>query len=142
MKKTNGYKIDFSNNTITINYTFAAAASQFGTDEYETLKKIRDDFPQMAIITKSGRKKSPKRKSNKGLTYKHMETYIRTRKPEKLKHFEKVKAMSATAKSPYKYVCDWFKGEFPNYANAPKAKKEKATEKSIHTVERELNDAA
>ena len=33
--------------------------------------------------------------------------------------FETVKALSQAAASPYKYVCDWFKLQFPNYKKAP-----------------------
>ena len=37
-KKITGYKIDFTTNTITMNYTFAAAAEQYGTPEYSGTK--------------------------------------------------------------------------------------------------------
>ena len=116
MKKTNGYKIDFANNTFTMNYTFAAAASQFGTEEFKIVMAIKTDFPQMTISEKSGRiQKSPK--PNKGLTYKHMESHINgyDNADELMEMYRIVRKRSASAKSPYKYVCDWFKAQFPNY---------------------------
>ncbi len=35
-----GYKINFANNTITVNYTFKKASEEYGTAEYEILKNI------------------------------------------------------------------------------------------------------
>lgn len=52
-----GYKINFTNNTITVNYTFKKASEEYGTAEYELLKNILADFPTMTIIVKSGREK-------------------------------------------------------------------------------------
>lgn len=40
-----GYKINFANNTITVNYTFKKASEEYGTAEYELLKNILADFP-------------------------------------------------------------------------------------------------
>ena len=53
-----GYKINFANNTITVNYTFKKASEEYGTAEYELLKNILADFPTMTIIVKSGREKN------------------------------------------------------------------------------------
>lgn len=46
-----GYKINFANNTITVNYTFKKASEEYGTAEYELLKNILADFPTMTIRT-------------------------------------------------------------------------------------------
>lgn len=120
-EKIKGYKINFADNTFTMNYKFAAAATtQIGSAEYNILKAVKEDFPQMTIITKSGREKKSAR-PNKRLTYKNMETYIRAYtndSEEALVMFEKVKNESKSAKSPYKYVSDWFKAQFPNYKKA------------------------
>lgn len=120
MKKNNGYKIDFANNTFTMNYTFAAAASQFGTKEFNIVSAIKRDFPQMTIIEKSGRTQKSSR-PNKGLTYDHMKSHIKAydNAEELLEMFDKVVEMSKSSKSPYKYVCDWFKAQFPKYAEIP-----------------------
>lgn len=32
-----GYKINFTNNTITVNYTFKKASEEYGTPEYNSL---------------------------------------------------------------------------------------------------------
>ena len=70
-----GYKINFTNNTITVNYTFKKASEEYGTPEYKLLKDILADFPAMTIIIKSGRKKKAPSKF-KNLTYKKMREYI------------------------------------------------------------------
>ena len=38
---------------------------------------------------------------------------------ELLEVFKSVKALSKATASPYKYVCDWFKMQFPDYKKAP-----------------------
>ena len=56
-------------------------------------------------------------KTNHRLTYDNMKKYIEVQEnAETLKEvIESVKALSKTAPSPYKYVSDWFKEQFPNY---------------------------
>jgi len=111
-----GYKIDFATQTLTMNYKFAAASKQFDTDEYKIIKDIKADFPNLKIVTKAGRKVTTPRKT-KRLTYINMEKYIRTfeNSEELLEMFNLARDRSATAKSPYKFVCDWFLMQFPNY---------------------------
>ena len=112
----NGYKILFATNTVIMNYKFAAAAAEYGTTEYNILKNIRADFPGMAEVVMSGREqKSPR--PNTRLTYENMEKFIEVQEDSKalLDVFETVKAASKASKSPYKYVSDWFKAQFPDY---------------------------
>lgn len=114
-----GYKLDFVNNVLVMNYTFTTEAQKFGTPEYKLLKAIQEDFPHLKPVTVSGRKqKTPKQ--NKRLTYANMEKYLSVfdNSKELLAQFVKVKAASAASKSPYKYVCDWFKDQCPNYDTA------------------------
>ena len=112
----NGYKILFATNTVIMNYKFAAAAAEYGTPEYNILKGIRADFPGMAEVVMSGREqKSPR--PNPRLTYENMEKFIEVQEDSEalLEVFETVKAASKASKSPYKYVSDWFKAQFPDY---------------------------
>ena len=62
-----------------------------------------------------------KAKPNLRLTFKNMETYIGVYEnaQELLEVFKRVKAMSKAAASPYKYVSDWFKMQFPDYKAVP-----------------------
>jgi len=113
---SNGYKIDFTTNTLIMNYKFAAAAKKFSSAEYNTIKDIQADFPNINIITKAGRKITTPR-PNKRLTYANMESYIKAHEnaDELLMMFNKTKQLSKILKSPYKYVCDWFVAQFPDY---------------------------
>ena len=116
-----GYKIDFVKNTLTLNYKFADAAfNDYGSPEYRRMKDILADFPQLKVIVEAGRKITTTRKT-KRLTYDNMKTYIEQfDNAEELKAmFEKVQLMSKPLASPYKYVQDWFKAQFPNYKECP-----------------------
>ena len=119
MKNTStvkGYKIDFTTNTMIVNYTFHAASKEYGSAEYELLKNVLSDFPNLKISVKSGREKKTPNK-NKRLTYENMVKYISVYEnaEELLNVFESVKARSQAEASPYKYVCDWFAEQFPEY---------------------------
>ena len=116
----NGYKIIFNTNTVVMNYKFAAAAAEYGTPEYNIMKGIRADFPGMAEVVVSGRdKKTPP--PNTRLTYENMEIHINAYENanDLLEVFETVKALSKVCASPYKYVCDWFEAQFPDYKSVP-----------------------
>lgn len=111
-----GYKILFDTNTVIMNHKFAAAAAKYGTKENKLMKDIRTDFPGMAEVVVSGRVQTTA-KANHRLTYENMEKYIKVYEnaDELLDVFETVKAASVALASPYKYVCDWFKAQFPDY---------------------------
>ena len=111
-----GYKIMFAENTVIMNKKFAAAAAKYGTIENITLYHIRNDFPGMKEVIVTGRE-CDKVKPNHRLTYENMEKHIMVYEnaEELLNVFDTVKAASAAVASPYKYVCDWFKAQFPNY---------------------------
>jgi len=115
-----GYKILFNENTVIMNYKFAAAAAKYGTPENKLMKDIRNDFPGMAEVVISGREQTSAKKNTR-LTYENMETHIKVYEnaDEMMEVFESVKALSQTCASPYKYVRDWFEAQFPNYKKAP-----------------------
>lgn len=111
-----GYKILFAENTVIMNKKFAAAAAEYGTIENITLYHIRNDFPGMKEVVVSGRE-CDKAKPNQRLTYDNMKKHIAVYEnaDELMDVFETVQAASLAMPSPYKYVCDWFKAQFPNY---------------------------
>ena len=114
-----GYKINFVNSTITMNYTFAKASAVVGTPEYNIMKEIKADFPELTKIVKTGRE-IKKARPTANLTYENMEKYISVQEnaDELLAIFQKVKTESKTAKSRYKFVRDWFETQFPNFRTA------------------------
>lgn len=115
-----GYKLDFATNTLTINYKFSKALSDYGSPEYVRYKAILADFPGLKVICKAGRTVTTTSPS-KRLTYNNMEKHIKSysNADDLMKAFETVKAASAALASPYKYVSDWFKVQFPDYKTAP-----------------------
>ena len=115
-----GYKILFNENTVIMNYKFAAAAAKYGTPENKLMKNIRNDFPGMTEVVVSGREQTSAKKNTR-LTYENMETHIKVYEnaDELMEVFESVKALSQTCASPYRYVRDWFEAQFPNYKKAP-----------------------
>ena len=123
---TNGCKIDFTNNTLVMNYKFHSASQEYGTPENNLVKEILKDFPSLTVVVKAGRDVKTTNK-NKRLTYENMEKHISAyeNSAELLDVFETVKALSKTAASPYKYVTDWFVVQFPDYKKAPVFKEEK-----------------
>lgn len=118
--KVKGYKIDFETNTLIINYKFAEAAEEYNSSEYKIIKAIKKDIPNITVSVQSGREQKTAR-YNKRLTYANMENYIKCFDNSEvlLERFETVKKMSATLKSPYKFVCDWFIAQFPEYEKIP-----------------------
>ena len=69
-------KIIFSAKTIEVTKTFANKASNFGSEEYYTLRTAMSDLPDFTVAIKMTRK--PRRTYMKGLTYETMEAYITT----------------------------------------------------------------
>ena len=118
-----GYKILFNENTVIMNHKFAAAAAKYGTKENKLMKSIRKDFPGMAEVIVSGREQTTA-KANSRLTYDNMKKHIRAydNADELLDVFDTVRMLSAPLASPYKYVCDWFHDQFPNYKDVPEFK--------------------
>ena len=123
-----GYKILFNENTVIMNYKFAAAAAKYGTKENKLMKSIRKDFPGMAEVMVSGREQTTGHKNTR-LTYKNMRRHIAVydNAGELLEVFESVVGLSKTLASPYKYVLDWFHQQFPDYDKTPVFKDNKLT---------------
>ena len=115
-----GYKILFGENTVIMNHKFAAAAAKYGTKQNRIVRNIRHDFPGMTEIIVSGRE-CESAKANTRLTYENMEKHIQAydNADELLEVFKTVQSLSQACASPYKYVSDWFKMQFPNYKQAP-----------------------
>lgn len=114
-----GYKLDFATNTLTVNYKFHRAMSDFGSPEYLRYKEILNDFPQLRVIVKAGRTITSTRPT-KRLTYENMDSYIGCyeNRDELRTALGIVRQKSKLLASPYKYVRDWFEAQFPDYRNA------------------------
>lgn len=117
-----GYTINYSTNTIIMNYKFAKSAQDYGSAEYQLLTKIKADFPTMKVSVIAGRKIDTTN-IKKRLTYKNIAECISAyaNADELLENFEQVKLLSKPLASPYKYVCDWFYSQFPEYQDSNKS---------------------
>lgn len=74
-KKISGYRIDFTTDTLIMNYKFYAASQQYGSPEYNLVKSITKDFPNLTVSVQAGREVTTANK-NKRMTYKNMKKHI------------------------------------------------------------------
>lgn len=114
--KIKGYEIDFTTNTLYMNFKFANAAKEYGTEEYKLLQNIRTDLPKIKIVTRAGRK-AKTCNASKHLTYANMESYIKIQDnaDELMAAYVIAREESKSQKSPYAFVRNWFVKQFPNY---------------------------
>ena len=103
-------KITKNNNGL-VTKVFAENAKIFGSSEFKAWREFLEVFPNAKMVVE---KKN--NNSNLNLTYKNMEIYIKDEKPELLKEFVKIKNISKIQRSPYNYVLNWFKKQFPEFA--------------------------
>lgn len=95
---------------------FAKKACIYGTEEYEKWEEILSKNPGIAMEAKTI-KKNPDKKTNKNMTYKNMELYIREQENSDtlLKEFERQKRISKIQTNPYKSVLAWFCKKFEGF---------------------------
>ena len=124
--KIKGYEIDFTTNTLYMNYKFANAAKDVFSKEYEIYQKICNDFQNIKVIVRAGRK-TKTCNANKRLTYANMESYIKVQDnaDELMAAFVIAKEESKNKPSPYAFVRDWFVKQFPNYKECKILKEDK-----------------
>ena len=124
--KIKGYEIDFTTNTLYMNYKFAEASGEYGTPEYKLLQKIRKDLPDIKMVKRAGRN-AKTCNANKRLTYQNMQDYIMAQDNHEplLASFMLARIESKCAKSPYAFVRDWFIKQFPDYQECKVFKREK-----------------
>lgn len=111
----NGYNFDAFTNTLTVSASFAKKASRVGSLEYNTILKLRRDFPDLTI------RQEEKKEGKKGISFAQMEGFIGMHRnaEERLKTFEQVKKLSRVQAMPYKYVKSWFEDNYPYFSDQP-----------------------
>ena len=111
-------RYDFLTKTLYVSKAYLDAAGVFGSPEYKEIKKYRDDNANMKIEVV---KRTASKSENRPVTVKYadMEYFIRQFPQERqdglMERYKKVKALSKTHRSPYKFVLDWFLDYFPLY---------------------------
>ena len=106
-----GYYYDHTTNTLTMTKAFERKSSQYGTKECKTLITLENMFAGMQTEVYQVKRK------NSAVTYEMMEMFltIMPNSEHNLKEYARVKKMSPSFKSAYKYVADWFYKTFPYY---------------------------
>ena len=120
MTKTSAIRYDFLTNTLYVTKSYLDKAGIFGSPEYKEIKKYRDDNANMKIeVVKRAAAKSDNRPVT--VKYADMEHFIilfpKEQRESLMERYNKVKALSKTHRSPYKFVLDWFLDYFPLYNN-------------------------
>ncbi len=115
-------RIDFINHAIIITRDFQKLASDVRSEEYATLQRVRQDYPEFSVGTRCIRK-NPNKKTYKNLTYEYMETYIRThgtleQSTDNLTKFGELYIISKCHNSGIGYatIKNWFLQEYPEVA--------------------------
>jgi len=116
--------INYKNKTIEMSKSFAKAASEYGSVEYNELVSARNDFPTYRLVTKIERKKSAN--PSKGITYEYMSKYIAAHDADG-KIMDEFRTLRAVDKSgnrikvvepaDYKDVLNWFFRTYPEIKN-------------------------
>ena len=109
MTKTNiCFNSDYT--VATVSKSFMKKAHIYGTKEFNELRKVLADFPEITIKEREI-KKNPDKDSYKNLTYANMETYIKVleNKDALMAEFNRQKKLAVIAKNPYRYVLNWFR---------------------------------
>ena len=110
MKKNANYEINFATNTITVTKRFLAAASELGSEAYQTMIELR--ALGMNICAKEVHR-GPCRETR--WSVKRMENFLKRVDDEK--HLADFRAVKES--SPYMTLWAWFKKNIPNYDKVP-----------------------
>ena len=128
----NTYKVDFTNNTITITAAFAKAMNNPASEEYKIVAQILKDFPNMEIThrthktptTYTSKSTGKKTRCNqlKNLKYENMEGFIKGL-PNNEKYLTAYNFLKNCGSLPqtsrYTVVRKWFVAQFPEFRENP-----------------------
>lgn len=124
------FKVDFSKSVITVTAAFAKAMQNPTSEEYMTIRQIKNDFPGIEIVHRTHR--TPHKYCTKSgdtfycnqfkhLTYENMERFINCipNNEAYMREFEIIKKMAAPQTDGYKLVRSWFAMQFPLFRSDP-----------------------
>ena len=117
-----GYTISYGKESVAVTVTreFRRKAQSFGSEEYNLLRDLRRDYPQMRVEQRTAAP-TKKKESHSGLTYDKLRTYIRLICGESspwIAQFETIAELAKCQNGAYGYVKKWFLTNFPNYKEA------------------------
>ena len=110
----NGLRVDFVKQEIIMSRSFEKYASKVGTEEYQRLQMVRNDYPNFAVVRKHI-KKAPSKETYAGLTYSYMESYIADHDNEGSikKKYDELRLIGACHKASYPTIKKWFLDTYP-----------------------------
>ena len=125
------YTVDFASQTITITSAFAQEMTTPGSEAYETVRQLHQDFPELRIVKRTHR--TPNRYTSKqgdvsacnpykNLTYEKMEQFISAlpNSTEYRRQYDFLKTYaSGIQTNGYSIVRNWFVAQFPLYRKEP-----------------------
>lgn len=112
-----GYRHDHAEQAILLTKKFSKSSSIVGSKDYNTLCRLRKDYPDYKIIVREIAKKEGKRNPNLHLTYENMRDTIVSKhgnESNELAAFEIVIKESKIKTAPYMYVKAWFLAQYPD----------------------------
>lgn len=116
---TNYLKVDYENNSLVMDRTFAKSAQIVGSNEYKMLQEARISYPNYTVTVRHIKKNSSK-ECYKGLTYGYMEDYIRTHEDPRnvmkvLDEFAELRIISQCHSKAFRYptIKNWFLSKYP-----------------------------
>ncbi len=118
----NTLKVDFSNNLIIMDRTFAKLCEDTNSGEYAKLQSVRKDYPDFKVLTRTI-KRNPDKNTYKGLTYAYMEKYILNsgnddEVKEALSEYRKLREIGECHKGKsYPVIKKWFLERYPEIEN-------------------------
>ena len=115
-----GIRVDFISNSIIVTQAFLDAAAVVGTEEYNELRDVRKENPNMKIVRRSVRSNKENHKS-KGLTYAYMRNFIKVMDSDNRVTFEDTvdyfqDMYNGNSAKTYVAVRDWFLENYPRHA--------------------------
>ena len=134
LKKNLGYALEHKkdNEAIIITKRFEKAANTIGSDEYKALTRLRNDFPDYAVVVKES---VNRKQTYKGLTIEKMREII-IKEGDSIEIRLEALEKATTDKVPYPAIKKWF---LSYYENCEKhLKKSVEEEQVIDTIEKNI----
>lgn len=140
--------IDFAENRIMMDRTFAEKCRDTRSAEYEHLQRVRQDYPEFAVQRRAIKKNTSK-ETYAGLTYGYMEHYIITHeeadtRASVLAEFNELRLISECHKRSRRYptIKKWFLEKYPQIAEFGMEQEESAETPQMEVISGMANQPA
>ena len=132
--------IDFTENRIMMDRTFAEKCRDTRSAEYEHLQRVRQDYPEFSVQRREIKKNTSK-ETYAGLTYGYMEHYIITHEEADtraavLAEYNELQLISECHKRSRRYptIKKWFLEKYPQIAEFGMEKEEPAEAPQMEVI--------